>query len=104
MSYQIERWKEIYAPNAAMLRLALTREGYRVFQWCDRPEMGYSNHKHNEDQTHWIISGALEITITNVGSYTLETGDRDFIPAHTYHSAQVTGEEPVLYLVGAKIK
>lgn len=104
MDYRIERWKEVYAPNPAMLRHILVREGYNVFQWCDRPESSYSNHKHSEDQSHWVISGALEITVDNVGTFTLEAGDRDFMPANTYHSAMVVSEEPVLYLVGAKNK
>lgn len=30
----------------------------------------------------------------------LEAGDRDFMPAETYHSARVIGDEAVLYLVG----
>jgi quercetin dioxygenase-like cupin family protein len=103
LSHRIERWKEIYEPNPAMLRHILVREGYKVSQWCDRPNMMYANHKHGEDQTHWIISGALELTIENVGTFTLEAGDRDFMSANTYHSAQVIGEEPVVYLVGEKI-
>ena len=39
--FRIDRWNEVYAPNAAMLRLILEREGYRVFQWGDQPEMVY---------------------------------------------------------------
>lgn len=104
MSYRIERWKEVYRPNSAMLRLILEREGYRVFQWSDRPNTFYGLHKHSEEQSHWIVSGSLELTIERQGTYTLNAGDRDFMPAETYHSARVTSEEPVLYLVGEKIK
>lgn len=103
-SYKIERWKEVYEPNAAMLRLLMEREGYQVFQWGDRPEMIYAIHKHGRDQSHWIISGALELTIERVGTFTLEAGDRDFMPAGTYHSARVTSEEPVVYLIGEKLR
>lgn len=102
-NYRIEKWKEFYAPNPAMLRHILVSEGYRVFQWCDRPNMMYAKHKHGEDQSHWIISGSLELTIENVGTFKLEAGDRDFMPAHIYHSAQVVSEEPVVYLVGEKV-
>lgn len=102
-AFRVERWKEIYAPNAAMLRFTLVSEGYRVFQWGDRPEAIYVLHKHAEDQTHWVISGALEITIDGGENYVLEAGDRDFLPANTYHSARVVGEESVVYLVGEKI-
>ena len=102
-NFRIVRWKEVYAPNAAMLRLQLERENYRVFQWGDRPEMFYAPHKHPTDQSHWIISGELELSVENFGSYTLKSGDRDFLPANTYHSARVIGEESVVYLVGEKI-
>jgi quercetin dioxygenase-like cupin family protein len=101
--YRIERWREIYDPNPAMLRLTLVREGYRVYQWTDRAGMIYAVHKHSEDQTHWIVSGALEINVERVGIFTLEAGDRDFLPAEIYHSARVISEEPVIYLVGEKI-
>jgi quercetin dioxygenase-like cupin family protein len=100
---RVERWQEIYAPNAAMLRYILVSEGYRVFQWGDAPEAVYALHKHAEEQSHWIISGALEITIDGGESYVLEAGDRDFLPAQTWHSARVVGEESVVYLVGEKI-
>lgn len=102
--YRIERWKEVYAPNGAMLRFWMEREGYRVFQWGDRPEMTYALHKHDEDQSHWIISGKLELTIERVGTFTLEAGDRDFMPAGIWHSARVMSEEGVVYLVGEKLR
>ncbi len=101
--YRIEKWMQVYAPNAAMLRLTMEREGFRVFQWCDQPEKVYANHSHGEDQTHWIISGKLELTIENYGTVVLEAGDRDFMPANTYHSARVIGDEQVLYLIGEKV-
>ncbi len=70
--------------------------------WCDRPGMSYGKHKHDEDQSHWVISGKIEISIGNL-SYELSEGDRDHMPIETYHSARVIGEEPVVYLVGEKI-
>lgn len=90
-------------PNAAMLRLKLSGEGYRIFHWVDRAGTIYGIHKHEEDQTHWIISGEMEITLENGGSYILKAGDRDFMPARTRHKARVIGEYPVSYLVGEKI-
>jgi quercetin dioxygenase-like cupin family protein len=101
--YRIEKWSEIYPPNAAMLRHILFTEGYKIFQWCDQPERSYAQHSHGEDQSHWIVSGALEVTVENYGTVLLEAGDRDFMPANTYHSARVIGEEPVIYLIGEKI-
>ena len=98
-SYRIEKWAERSAPNGAMLRMRMEHSGYRVFQWSDQPGAFYGMHKHAEAQSHWIISGSLEITVKS-RSYLLEAGDRDFMPAETYHTARVIGDEPVLYLVG----
>lgn len=102
-NYIIERWNEIYAPNAAMLRLKLVQEGFRVFQWSDRAGRIYAQHKHEKDQLHWIISGVLELAVENYGVVTLKSGDRDFMPANIYHTAKVSGGEQVLHLVGKKI-
>lgn len=101
--YRIERWKEVYAPNPAMLRLQLVNEGYRVFQWSDQPNCFYASHAHSETQSHWIVSGQLEINVEFVGRFVLGPGDRDFMPANAYHTAKVLGTEPVVYLVGEKL-
>ena len=81
----------------------MKREGYSVFQWSDRPQATYALHKHERDQSHWIISGAFELTIETVGTFVLRSGDRDFMPAGTYHSARVVSSEPIVYLIGEKI-
>lgn len=101
--YRVEKWAEFNTPNAAMLRLLMTREGYNVFHWEDRPGMIYASHQHGEDQSHWVISGSLELTVERVGVFVLNAGDRDFMPAGTYHSARVLGTTPVQYLIGEKI-
>lgn len=98
--YRIEKWRQVYRPNSAMLRLTMERDGYKVFQWSDHPGQVYGDHKHPESQSHWVVSGKLEITVERVGTFLLEAGDRDFMPAETYHSARVIGDTPVLYLVG----
>jgi quercetin dioxygenase-like cupin family protein len=101
VSIQVERWPENGAPRAAELKRRLESEGYSVFQWSDAPGTGYGPHAHAEDQSHWIVSGTLELTVGNE-AYTLQAGDRDFLPANTIHSAYVPGDEPVVYLIGAK--
>ncbi len=98
--YRVERWKQPYPPNPAMLRLELTHEGYDVFQWADRPNTSYGSHKNPQAQSRWIVSGNLEIVVERIGRYVLGPGDRDFMPADTYHTARVLGNEPVVYLVG----
>ena len=102
--FRIIRWKEVFKPSPAVLRHKLTGEGYSVFHWVDAVGTIYGIHKHDADQTHWIISGELEISLENGFTYSLKTGDRDYMPAETWHRAQVIGNEPVNYIVGEKIK
>ncbi len=101
MNLQVERWCESGEPSGADLKRRLQSEGYSVFQWTDAPGTRYGPHAHAEDQSHWIVSGALELRVGHE-TYTLRAGDRDFLPANTIHSAFVLGDDPVTYLIGAK--
>jgi quercetin dioxygenase-like cupin family protein len=101
MGIQVERWSGESAPDGAELAGQLQGEGYSVFKWSDAPGTKYGPHEHAEDQSHWILSGELELRI-GYESYTLRAGDRDFLSANTIHSAFVPGDEPVVYLIGAK--
>lgn len=102
MNYSIEKWKDDNAPDPATLRSVLISEGYSVFQWTDAPGAVYGAHSHSNDQSHWIISGTLELNVEGAGKFLLMAGDRDFMPAGTNHSARVIGDEPVVYLIGGK--
>ena len=101
MSIQVERWSEPTPPEAPVLKERLQSEGYSVFQWSDPAGTKYGPHAHAEDQSHWIVSGELELRVGHE-VYTLRPGDRDFLPANTMHSASVPGQGPVTYLIGAK--
>ena len=101
MTFTVERWNDSAPPDANTLRARLQSEGYSVFEWSDSPGTSYGAHSHAEDQSHWIISGALQLTIAGE-TYTLRAGDRDFLPANTIHSAYVPGSESVRYLIGAR--
>ena len=102
--FRVKRWSQVYAPNAAVLRMKLSAEGYRVTQWSDHPGLVYALHKHPEAQSHWVISGSIEFTVGGA-TYVLNAGDRDFIEAETWHRARVASEEEnVVYLIGEKIK
>jgi quercetin dioxygenase-like cupin family protein len=101
MSIPIERWCAEISPKVEELKRQLLDEGYSVFQWSDAPGTTYGPHAHAEDQSHWILSGQLELRVGHE-IYTLRSGDRDFLPANTIHSAFVPGDEPVTYLIGAK--
>jgi quercetin dioxygenase-like cupin family protein len=101
LSLQVERWSKEEEPEAVELRRRLEDEGYHVFEWSDAPGTHYGAHRHPEDQSHWIISGELELRVQGE-TYILRAGDRDFLPANMVHSAFVPGSEPVRYLVGAR--
>jgi quercetin dioxygenase-like cupin family protein len=101
LSLKVERWSKAEDPRVSELRAALETEGYSVFEWSDAPGTHYRAHRHAEDQSHWIISGELELRIQGE-TYTLHAGDRDYLPANTVHSAFVPGHEPVCYLIGAR--
>jgi quercetin dioxygenase-like cupin family protein len=98
---RVEKWSEAGTPDVRELRQRMETEGYRVFEWIDAPGTIYDSHVHAEDQSHWIISGALEIKIGDE-QYTLQAGDRDFLPAYTKHSAAVVSDEAVVYLIGTR--
>ena len=101
MNIEVEHWGGEGPPNPAELRQLLQDEGYSVFEWTDAPGTKYGPHSHPEDQSHWILSGELELRVGHE-TYTLRAGDRDYLPANTMHSAFVPGAEPVTYLIGAK--
>jgi quercetin dioxygenase-like cupin family protein len=101
VSVEVERWSEANQPDADELRQRLQSEGYSVFQWSDAAGTKYGPHAHAEDQSHWIISGELALRVGHE-TYTLRAGDRDFLSANTIHSAFVPGDDPVVYLRGAK--
>jgi quercetin dioxygenase-like cupin family protein len=94
MNIKVERWSETQEPVADDLRRNMDAEGYSVFQWGDPAGTKYGPHAHAEDQSHWIVSGELELRVGHE-VYTLRPGDRDFLPANTMHSASVPGDEPV---------
>jgi quercetin dioxygenase-like cupin family protein len=101
LSLNVERWGGSGPPDKETLRRQMEAEGYSVFEWTDAPGTSYGLHSHAEDQSHWILRGAL---VLRVGweQYTLRAGDRDYLPANTEHSALVPDDESVVYLIGAK--
>lgn len=102
MVYKVERCNNRFFPDRKKLRIKMEKEGFKVHQWSDGVGTVYSEHYHSEDQSHWIISGTLELRVEGFGKVVLCPGDRDFMPAGTKHSARVVGREPVVYLIGKK--
>lgn len=100
--YRVEEWTAKTVPSASQLKRWMENEGFSVFQWSDPLNAYYSPHVHGDEQSHWIVSGMLELDVTGYGTYILSAGDRDLMPANTEHSATVVGDGPVVYLIGAK--
>ena len=100
--YSVERWEKSGHPEPLGLRKIMTDQGYDVFEWTDSPGTVYEMHSHSDEQSHWIISGRLELTVDSIGTFVLAAGDRDFMPTETRHSARVLGSEKVRYLIGTK--
>ena len=101
MSFSVQRWNGTGSHDANELRQLLESEGYSSFEWSDSAGTAYPPHSHADDHPHWIISGSLELTVHGE-TYTLNAGDRDYLPANTIHSAFVPGSQRVRYLIGAK--
>jgi quercetin dioxygenase-like cupin family protein len=85
----------------------LHQEGYASFRWHDVPGATYPRHRHAEDECLWILSGVLEIELTDppAQKIKLHPGDRIYLPARTPHRAAAAGGEEsngVTYLVGQK--
>ena len=100
--YRVEKWTGDSQPSASELRRLMEDEGFSVFQWSDPPGTTYPPHIHGDDQSHWIVSGTLELSVTGHGTVQLSSGDRDSMPANTEHAAEVIGSEPVVYLIGSR--
>jgi quercetin dioxygenase-like cupin family protein len=100
-NYRVERWAGELGPDPATLWRKMRDEGYSVYEWSDRPGTEYDLHSHDDEQSHWVLSGELELLVNNVGVFSLGPGDRDFMPADTPHSARVIGIDPVVYLIGS---
>ena len=101
-AYSVVRWSEGGLPDSVRLRQTLIDEHYDVIEWSDNAGTAYEMHSHLEDQSHWIISGSLELTIYTGDKFILEPGDRDFMPAGIQHSARVVGDNAVRYLIGSR--
>ena len=101
-TYRVEKWTGTETPSAARLRRIMEKDGFSVYQWCDEPGATYSAHTHDDEQSHWIVSGTLEMEVAEHGLVRLASGDRDFMPPGTEHAAKVIGDEPVVYLIGSK--
>ena len=101
MQIEIVAWNRHYVPEETLLRDQLTREGYTVFLWADSPGTSYPPHRHEVDESIWVLKGEISFGIGG-REYPLTTGDRLLLPTGTEHTATISDSEKCFYLVGQK--
>ena len=94
------RWSEQHS-DADALRQQLQSEGFNAYQWTGRPGGIYLDYIHTQDEVVCVLSGTAAVKVANAHG-TVEAGDRMDVPANTYHSITVTGEEPLVVLTGMR--
>jgi len=75
----------------------ISNAGWWPISWRDAPGEVYEPHKHDADQTLYLVQGSLEL---EVGSEThnLNPGDKLELPAFTVHSARAPSG--ATYIIG----
>jgi len=93
-------WAGARPPGAVELGRRLASEGFDAFLWRDRPGARHPDHRHDRDESLWLVHG--EITFAIAGqSHALAPGDRLLLPAGTVHAA-LAGPEGAAYLIGRR--
>jgi quercetin dioxygenase-like cupin family protein len=97
---EVLRWRGPGAPAADDLHARLAADGFAPFVWTDPPGAHYEPHRHDHDESLWVIDG--EITFGVEGRrYPLRAGDRLMLPAGTVHTADA-GPAGATYLIGER--
>jgi len=101
---QIEHWNETRdgALSEANMRRKLKDRGYSVKKYVYPPGTYFPDHDHGVDKIDGVLSGRFRMS-TSAASVVLEAGDLLVVPKHTFHSAEVVGEEPVVSLDAVRI-
>ena len=89
------------APSADEIREALLAEGFIPSFWDAEPGASYPDYIHSKDEIVWAVSGRAMIKVGNETDE-LGPGDRVLIPAQTYHTVQVIGDEKLEFFAALK--
>ena len=100
---QIEKRDEAkWGPlTEANMRRKLEAEGYSVARYTYPPGTFFPDHTHSFDKKDTVLRGRFRICLPEQ-EVILEPGDMMAVPAHTVHSAEVVGDEPVVSLDASK--
>ena len=71
--------------------------GWWPVSWRDAPGEVYGPHKHDADQTLYLVEGSLELEVDG-RTHSLHPGDKLELPAFTVHSA--TAPSGAVYIIG----
>jgi quercetin dioxygenase-like cupin family protein len=71
--------------------------GWWPVAWRDAPGDVYEAHKHDADQTLYLVEGSLELQVAG-NTIRLEPGDKLELPAFTVHTAKAP--EGATYIIG----
>lgn len=87
--------------NEKVLMKQLEREGFsHAFVWQDGPSTFYSDHTHETETAHIILSGEMSLTMDH-RTQIYRPGDRCDVPAGAVHSAKM-GPTGCRYLIGER--
>ena len=75
----------------------ISEMGWWPVAWRDAPGDVYEPHKHDADQTLYLVEGSLELGVGGV-THRLSPGDKLELPAFTVHSAKAAGG--AVYIIG----
>jgi len=71
--------------------------GWWPISWRDAPGEVYGAHKHDADQTLYLVEGWMELGV-GANTYRLNPGDKLELPAFTVHSAKAPNG--ATYIIG----
>lgn len=101
---QVEKWDEAkWGPlREANMRRKLEAENYSVARYTYPPGTVFPDHTHPFDKKDSVLKGRFKMRMHGQ-EVILGPGDMLAVPAHTLHSAEVVGDEPVVSLDASKI-
>jgi quercetin dioxygenase-like cupin family protein len=101
----LERWDTARdgVLTEAALRAKLEAQGFAVTRYVYPPGTYFPPHSHDVDKVDAVVSGTFRMTMHGT-SLDLEAGDRLAVPAGVVHSAEVTGDRPVVSLDAVRLR
>lgn len=101
---QVEKWDESrWGPlTEASMRRKLEAEGHAVSRYTYPPGTFFPDHEHGVAKKDAVLQGRFRMRIGDQ-EVILGPGDALAVPAHTVHSAEVVGDEPVISLDAVKL-